>query len=161
MPVFEESGRHRLALVRELIIDPETGRLLAFLVGRERIVVPSDIERFGRTIVIQDHDRIIPISDVLRVWEVQKLGIAVIGSRVVGERSKIVLGRVMDYELDCESFRLHALVVAKPFLFFRFQAKLISSKSIVRISKNRIIVKDIKEATVKGEVPARSQAFAA
>ena len=72
-PVYEEySPASPLTYVRDLIIDPETGKLLAFLVKNSRIIVPADISYINSALFIPDRDRIIHFSEVLRVADVLK-----------------------------------------------------------------------------------------
>lgn len=163
LPVFDESsgGNSPLALIRDIILDPENGKILAFVVRNNRVIVPFDVERLNSGLFIGDRDRIVPMDDVLRVHQVAQWHIDLIRARVVTEREKRFLGRVVDYEIDTSHMSLTHIQVAKLFFFFRFQERLISLKNIIRIEKHTIIVKDIKELTVKEKSPAPSQAFAA
>jgi len=163
LPVFDEASAPNspLALIQNIIIDPENGKILAFVIKGSRIIVPFDVERLNAGLFIADRDHIVPMDDVLRVHEVSQMRIDFIGARVITERTKQFLGRTVDYEIDTTHMMLTNIHVAKIFFFFRFQERIISYKNIVRVDKHTIIVKDTKELTVKEKAPARSQAFAA
>ncbi|MEK7524109.1 MAG: PRC-barrel domain-containing protein [Patescibacteria group bacterium] len=162
-PVFDDDvSRTPVTLVQDLIIDPETGKVLAFLVKNRQIIVPADVERLGSSsLTIADSDRIIPMEDVLRVHEVFKKQISLIGSKVVGQPSKMQLGRVFDYEIDTVTMALTTIHCSKIFFFFHIQDKIFSYRRILRISKDEITVKDSQEILAKEKVISPSEAFAA
>lgn len=162
LPVFDEYSPTPLALVRDIFIDPENGRVVAFAVKNNRIVVPLDIERLGRGLFIKDQSHIVPTDDVLRVAEVVERKTKIIGARVITQHTKTYLGRVVDYEIETRDMTLAAIHVAKTFLFFHFQEKIISYRSVIKINKESIIVKDTRiAAKEKEKVAAPSSAFAA
>lgn len=161
MSVITEYSSLPVALVRDVIIDPENGKLLAFVVNKDNIIVPIDIIGINNGLIISDKDHILPISDVLRVQEVSKMKINIIGASVVTERAKMNLGRVVDYEIDAKHMVLTKIHVAKTFFFFRFQERIIYQRQIVKIGKEIIIVKDSNECVVKEKARVRPEAFAA
>ncbi|MBI2638538.1 PRC-barrel domain-containing protein [Candidatus Peregrinibacteria bacterium] len=162
LPVFDEYSSSPLTLIRDIFIDPENGKVVAFAVKNNRIIVPLDVERLGRGLFIKDQSHIVPTEDVLRAKEVAERKIKILGSRVITQNTKIYLGRVVDYEIETRGMMLVSIHVAKTFLFFRFQEKIISYKSIIRIHKESIIVKDARiAAREKEKAAAPSSAFAA
>jgi uncharacterized protein YrrD len=142
MPVFDENSPTPVALVKDVLVDPETGKVVAFLVKNNHIIVPLDVERLSKAMHIRDADQIVALEDVLRAKVVAGLQIPIIGSRVLTQRQKIFLGRVVDYEFSTSDMILSAIHAAKSILFFRYEEKLISRNSIVSIHKHSIIVKD-------------------
>lgn len=161
MPVFTEYSKMPVTLVRDIIIDPENGKVLAFVVKNNHIIVPLDIERFLDGLYIAEKDRILPVDDVLRVHEVKKQEIDIIGSRVLTEPDKIYLGKVVDYEIDTAHMILSAIHAAKTFFFFRFQEKVISARSIIKISKHSVLVKSAHVLAKTSEETVRSPICAA
>lgn len=161
LPIYSSSSNSPITLIKDLIIDPETGKLLAFYVRNNRIVVPMDVENLGSALVVEDRDRILPIDDVLRVKEVAKMNMRIIGSKVFSQMNKIFLGRVVDYEIDTTHMVLTKIHVAKIFIFFHLNERIFSQKQIVKIEKKKIIVRDNKEILVKEKAAARPEAFAA
>ena len=156
MPVVTEYSPSPVCLVRDVVIDPETGKVVALRVKRDSVIAPLDIERINNAVIIADQDRIIPLHDILRVKNVIDMNIPVIGQRVIAERSKTLLGRVVDYEIDTTHMTLHSIHVAKVFFFFRFQELIISSRSIVKISRSAITVKNTHAVCEREKSGARS-----
>lgn len=159
LPVFDEYSQRPVSLVQDVIIDPENGKVLAYVVKGKHLIVPMDILRMHNGIYIHDKDHILPFEEVLRAAEVARRYIGIIGACVITERGKVILGRAVDYEIDTTHMVLTKLHVAKLFLFFRYQEKIISYAHIVRIEHNTIIVKDSHEVKVEEKAMARS-AFA-
>lgn len=162
LPVFDEaSGRAPIAFIRDIIVDPENGKVLAFMVKRDHVVVAADVLRVHSGLYIGDLHDIIPLHEVLRIQEVYHMQIPVIGERVITEQAKVTLGRVIDYAIDTTTMSLLHLFVAKTFLFFHFQEYVIPFRNIVRIKQKDIIVKDIKGVPVKETTVPAPEAFAA
>ncbi|MFA6521008.1 MAG: PRC-barrel domain-containing protein [Candidatus Gracilibacteria bacterium] len=160
LPVYDEYSPSPIAFVQDLIIDPENGKVLAFLVKGRHIIVPLDVERISAGIFIRDREHILPISEVLRVQSVLNLNIDIINSKVFTEKRKEYIGRSVDYEIDTRDMILSRIHTAKTFFFFRFQERVIPYKQIVKIEKRAIFVKD-NYATAKEKSSVRESAFAA
>ncbi|MBI5413235.1 PRC-barrel domain-containing protein [Candidatus Peregrinibacteria bacterium] len=160
LPVFDEFSRSPIAFVRDVIIDTENGKVVAFLVKQDRIIVPMDIESFTSGLFIANKDRILPIDDVLRVHEVVKRDIHVIGEKVITEREKTLLGRAVDYSIDTTHMMLTGLYVAKIFFFFHFQERIIPFNKIVKINKGSIVVKDSQPLKEAEKAQAAEKVFA-
>lgn len=160
LPVFDEFSRSPIAFVRDVIIDPENGKVVAFLVKQDRIIVPMDIESFTSGLFIANKDRILPVDDVLRVHEVLKRNIHVIGEKVITEREKTPIGRAVDYSIDTNLMMLTGIYVAKIFFFFHFQERIIPFNKIVKINKGSIIVKDSQPLKESEKAQAAEKAFA-
>lgn len=162
-PVFTEYSKSPVALIQDLVIDPENGKILAFVVKKKYIIVPMDVEKFSNGLYISDSDKIIPVDDVLRVQEVLKRGIKIIGNKVVTEKTKVHIGQVADYEIDTTHMVLSSIHAARMFLFFRLEERIIPFHSIVKINKESIIVKNasvVAKAESKEETVS-SSAYAA
>ena len=160
LSVVDEMTQRKVALINDIIVDPETGKVLAFAVDKNHIIVSMDVERLNSSLYISDKEHIIPIDDVLRVKNVREMRIGIIGEDVITRRGKILLGTVTDYEIDTTQMAIKNIYVAKTFLFFHFAERIISIKDVVKIEKNSIIVKDDKEAVVSEEAKATSRAMA-
>lgn len=160
LPVFDEFSRLPIAFVRDIIIDPENGKVAAFLVKQDRIIVPIDIENFTSGIFIANKDKILPIDDVLRAHEILKRDIHIIGEKVITEREKTLLGRAADYSIDTNHMMLTGLYVAKIFFFFHFQERIIPFNKIVKINRGSIIVKDSQPLKEAAKAQASEKAFA-
>lgn len=160
IPVLTEYSSAPVALIKDIVIDPDSGKVLAFCVNGQKIISSMDVESIGNSLVIADHDRIVPINEILRVETVAKMNISIIGARVIGNRSKKYIGRVVDYAIDTKHLSLVAIHCAKVFFFFRFNERIFPYKNIVKISKHTVIVKDSNEILALEKADARSEAFA-
>jgi len=156
--VVDSHTTHQCGVVRDLIIDPEKGTVLAFIVGKNKIVAPMDVERIGNALFINSSDHITSIEDILRVDEVHKRNIQILGAQVRGIETGMYLGRVFNYSIDTTHMRLTAIYVAKLFLFFKYEEKNIAAKNIVEIKANEIRVKELLKT--KEEAVASSSAVA-
>jgi len=152
LPVVEDDGLRALTTVKDLVMDPERGKALAFVVdhGKNLIITPIDVISWHDVLHIHSREVIIHGDDVLRVNEVQKSGIKIFGNRVETKTGKY-LGKVIDFVIDNHSMVLKKIFVAKGFLgLLRYDTRAIASKNILEILADKIIVKD-DMATVREE----------
>jgi len=133
-----------LSTVKNLVIDPENGKILAYVVDafRNKIICPIDVVEWKSAVLrVHDADAIIDGNEVMRVEKVQNDGIQILGSKVETEEG-MLLGRVYDYSVDNASESLKNLYVAKGLLIlFRCEKKIISWQNILEILPGRIVVK--------------------
>lgn len=160
-PVVEDNVLHPITTVKDLILDPETGKLAAFVVDIKRnlVISPIDVLFFGNRIQIHERHAVIPGSEILRVEEIQKKNIRIFGNKVVTEDG-FKLGKVVDLSIDMKDYTLKKLFVAKEILgMVRYDSRIISAKNIVEILPNKIIVKNNLE-TVKEKESSRAEDLA-
>ncbi|MBI2634426.1 PRC-barrel domain-containing protein [Candidatus Peregrinibacteria bacterium] len=142
-PIFED-GPRPLTTVKDMVIDPENGKVLALVVSltRKLIIVPIDIESWHDAVKVHSGDAITEARDVMRVDVVMKSGIHVFRSRVVTKGGKF-LGKVYDFSIDSNLMVLHKLYVARGFLgLVKFESRIIPYDNILEILPGKIIVKD-------------------
>ena len=157
-PVVEDNVLRPIATVKDLILDPETGKLAAFVVDiRKNLVIsPIDVLFFGNRIQIHERHAVISGSDILRVEAIQKKNIRIFGNKVVTEDG-FKLGKVVDFSMDMRDYVLKKLFVSKEILgMVRYDSRIIPAKNIVEILPNKIVVKNNLEA-VKEKEGARSE----
>lgn len=151
-PVFDEEVKHPITAVKDIVIDPETGKLLALIVNLSRnlVIAPQDILYWGDQIQVHTHDSIIEGNEILRVEEVQKKGIRIFNNRVVTKDGKD-LGKVYDFTIDSRETALKKLYVAKSILgLVRYDGRIIPAKEIVEILPRKIVVNsDLATVTEK------------
>lgn len=144
MPILVEDAKRPVGRVRDLVIDPENGNLVAFAVNsaRTKIIVPRDVEKLGHYLLIRDRDDICASDEILRVKEVLNSNVRILKSRVFTARGEY-LGRVYDYAVDITFGKLKKIFAAKSlFGVLRFFERIISAKYILEIKPGKIIVKD-------------------
>lgn len=155
-PIGEHDSRTSFAAVKDVVMDSENGKILAFIVDvrRNLIVTPSDVVFWTDRILIHGQESIIEASEVLRVINVQKKNVHIQKSRVETESGKF-LGSVIDFSVGNKDFILKKIFVAKGFLgLFHYENRIIPWKNIIEILPSKIIVKDdlqtIKEEAAVG-----------
>lgn len=153
-----DDGVRPLTTVKDVLIDPENGKLLALIVNvnKNLVVVPMDIISWHDSIHIHHHDNIVEANEVLRVAEVMGSGIHIFGNKVETKGGKL-LGKVFDFSIGSEDLVLKKIYVAKEFLgLVRFESRIIPSRNIIEILPNKIVVENdlqtVKEENAKSNV---------
>lgn len=153
-PVFEDDGTRPITTVKDLLVDPETSKTLAFIVDKSKnlVVMPIDIVSFGDVIRINTHDSIIEAHEVLRIEQVQQKQIYIFNNRVETEEGEY-LGRVIDFSLDFTTYELKKIYVAKVILgMFRYGTRVFTVRNIVEILPKKIVVKGGPEKVIEKSV---------
>lgn len=143
-PVYETDGLRPVLLVQDIIIDPENGKLLAFVVDEKSglIVCPVDVIAVKHGIVIRSEDDLGHIDDVLRVKTVAE-GVGSFFKKPVVTESGKTIGEVIDMALDEKFLVLTKLYTAKVFLgIVQSDSRIISAKNIIEVTGEKIVVKD-------------------
>jgi sporulation protein YlmC with PRC-barrel domain len=144
MPVYETDGLRPILLVQDVIIDPENGKLLAFVVDERRgiIICPTDIVTVRNGIVIRSEEDLGRYDDVLRVKTVVENVGSLFKKPVVTENGK-VLGKVVDFALDDKFLVLKSLHTAKVFFgIVQYDTRIIPAGNIVEVTAAKVVVKD-------------------
>ncbi len=142
--VFND-GLRPITTVKDLIIDPETAKILAFVVNinKKLIIAPLDILSWEESIKVHNGEVIIEATEVLRIENVLNSQITVLNNKVYTKNGEY-LGKVIDFSVDDQSYLLKSLYVAKGILgLLRYQSRIISYKDIIEIKKDKIIVKEV------------------
>jgi len=147
-----------VGLVSDIILDPDTGKIIAFNVmpGINKIIVPMDILNWGIKITVNDKEDIIDMEEVINVNTIYKKKIRIMGQKVY-TKSGEYMGKVLDYAVN--EYSLSSLTIGSTFLYlFFWNKKIITKKNIIEIKKNKIIIKDpikpIKIGKLKVDIAA-------
>ncbi|MFA6992190.1 MAG: PRC-barrel domain-containing protein [Candidatus Gracilibacteria bacterium] len=162
IPVMEYDSRHALTTVKDVVIDPESGKLVAVVVnsGKNLVITPVDILFWTDRIQIHNHDSIINANEVFRIKEIQEKKIFIPHACVFTENGKS-LGKVVDFSIGNKDFLLKKLYVAKVFLgLFSYDNRIIPSKDIVEVLPDKIVVKNDLQG-VKEKVRNEAEEFVA
>jgi len=155
-PVFEDDLPQPLTSVKDVVMDPERGKVVALVVNvnKKEVLAPYDIIKWNDVIRIMSRENITPSEDIIRVNEVMKSGIEIMANSVVTEDGER-LGKVFDYTVNPNTFDLRKIYCAKSLLgMFRYDSRIIPVKKIVEVLEDRIVVKN--DTKVKQEVKAVS-----
>lgn len=143
-PIVADDVGRPIALVQDLLIDTDRGKIAALIVRRQgsHVIVPMDIRYWGKIIRVSGAEVIISANEVVRVNEVLEKNISVMGNKVETENGKF-LGKVVDYLVDTESLDLLKIFVSRTLIgIISVERRVLSSKEIIEITKDKIIVKD-------------------
>jgi len=156
-PVLTSNG-FPVARISEIVIEPETGKVVGFLIGSkgQNVIAPSDIVLWNDNIFIHDPEDILETGEILKVTKVLSQNIPILRSKVYTKKG-LYLGKVYDIGINPKLFVLTKLAVAKNILgFFPYDEKIIAHKNILEIKKDRIVVKD-NDATVSIKEPENQE----
>lgn len=152
-PIVTERQGSVIGMIKAPIIDPETGQVVALMVGvlKQKVLVPRDIIKWSRGVIyIHDAADIVSIEEILRAKEVFKKYTPIFGEKVFTKSGEF-LGKVFDYEINTEKMALSKIFTAKELLLFRYDKIEIPSKNIIEIRRKKIIVKDRGVKVIKKE----------
>lgn len=154
-PVFLEGGGRPLCRLVDLLIDSDTGKVVAFGVapGFKKIISPLDVRLWTSQILIRDYDDIVSCEEIIQAKKVFDRHIPILGNKVYSQEGDY-LGRVFDYAVHPQMLVLSKIFVAKNLLgLFRVNQRIIPRSCIYEILPNKIIVKtdtevmeDVKES---------------
>lgn len=117
---------------------------------KQYMVLPSLEVRdiIAKGIVVNDHDAVAPIEDMIRMKEILEAGFQLVGLSVETE-SGTRLGKIRDYAADHQSFYIKKLYVGQSMLrsvlSFTKPQLIIDRSQIIDVTKDKIVVKDATE----------------
>lgn len=142
--VICDDGLRPLTSIKDVVIDPENGKVIAFVVNLngKLVISPIDIESWHDLIKVHSEEVIISSDEILRVQEVMKRGIHIYGSKVMTKNGDY-LGKVKDFSIDSNGLGLLKIYAAKDILgLIKYDSRIISYKNILEILPHKIIVKE-------------------
>ena len=141
IPVINQDGEP-LGIIKKILINFDKGKVIGFIIGRNKIISPIDIMTWEDYIKINNKDDIVSETEIIEVKTYIKDKRKIIGSKVITEKGKL-LGKVIDYTINSNFYSLEKLIVKKTFLkFIKFNKQIIPANEIIEIKKNKIIVKE-------------------
>lgn len=144
LPVFEAENMRPKFLIEDIIIDNETGKIVAFLADGKRnlVITPHDILAIKHGVWIKDASDLGTVDDILRVSKIVEDFGGFLNKKVITESGK-VLGKVVDMYFDSQITQLTKLYVAKNILgFIQYDSRILPMKNVIEAGKDAIIVKD-------------------
>lgn len=149
-PVLSHESGELLALVRDIIINPDTGKIEAFWVKPLTLpianaVIKSDsIIEWKKNIYIKDEREIAEASDIIRLSEILSRNAFFIDNCTQNEDG-VNLGDVYDLDFDVTKLYLKNIYTQKSFLlFWKYDRRVFSFESIIKVLPEYILVKDIQ-----------------
>ena len=147
LPVAALASESKIGDVREILIDPENGRLLGFLVATggmfsaKKALSVTDIKDWDPNgLVTESRENLVSPSEIVRIKEVLEKKIILIGMKAKTESGKS-LGEVEDLLVDSETQS-----VAKYYLRDLLgHTRILTPDKVIKIEKEIIFVDDISE----------------
>jgi len=146
LPVAAMDIQSKIGEIRQILIDPENGRLLGFLVstgtflGTKKVLSVIDIKDWDpKAIVVSSIENLIGKSEIVRIKEILNKKIFILGMKAVTESGKN-LGEVEDILLDTETE-----CVVKYYLKDLMQSRVFPAEKVVKIDKEIVFSDDTAE----------------
>jgi len=144
LPIISEQAEGQVASMKEVLINPESGGILAIgLIGSPKVISICDVRKWDLSgIKITDETAIIDRSELFKLSQFHPAETKVFAKEVVQENGTS-LGLVHDFVFDTDIGQLTQLyVVKKTFIFFTVEKRIINYREIVEIKQDEVIVKD-------------------
>ncbi|MDD5731368.1 MAG: PRC-barrel domain-containing protein [Patescibacteria group bacterium] len=145
LPIIESIAGKKLDAIKDIIVDPENGKVLALLIkkqffwGRNRVVTFKDIvEFYADGVLVKDRDSIVEVLEVFKIKDILDKKVPLLGSQVLTQNGQ-KLGILEDFLFDTQFQNILTLVVKKRFYSER---RIISSERILSILPGKIIIRD-------------------
>ena len=147
LPVAAMDISSKIGTIREVLIDPENGRLLGFLIktggilGSPKVLSAVDIREFDPNGIVTDSiDNIVPAKEIVRINEVLTKNILVLSMKAKTQSGKR-LGIVENFLLDTDTqsvvkYYLKDLVGG---------SRIFPADKVVKIDKEIIFTDDIEQ----------------
>lgn len=152
-PILSLHTASKIAEVKALIIDPNFLKIVAFEINaassKQRLFLETaSVREFSKMEIIVDSDEeFVEQSDVIKLNEMIELGFALENMKVLSKK-KSMLGRVEDFIVTTDDFRVMQLIVKRPIYKSLIDPELVIGRSeIHEINDTEIIVKS-EESTI-------------
>lgn len=146
IPVQVGETERNLGSLNGIFIDPETGQIIAFLVGFSKVLVPVDIEKWTRdSVLVPDADVLISPFDITRI---DKFGVQrsyFLGKKVLSGSGK-KFGKVRDFLFESTTNSILQFTVSKGFFGIKWDERIFSRKDISEITADAVILNVEPEA---------------
>lgn len=152
-PILSLHTASKIAEVKALIIDPNFLKIVAFEINaassKQRLFLETtSVREFSKMGMIVDSDEeFIEQGDVIKLKEMIELGFTLENMKVLSKK-KTMLGRVEDFIVTTDDFRVMQLIIKRPIYKSLIDPELVIGRSeIHEINDTEIIVKS-EESTI-------------
>lgn len=147
-PVMSLQTGTRLAHISAPLIDPSNLKIIAYVVDgplldeHPSILRLADVREVGEVgMIIDSSDEFIGLNDVIKIKELHNLNFTLVGMTVT-DQARRKLGKVEDYSVDTDTFKVEKLHVKRGFIKSLSQTSLLIHRSqIIEINNQSIIVR--------------------
>jgi uncharacterized protein YrrD len=154
LPVAATDSQSLIGHVKQIIIDPQNGELLGFIVkpagifAKDKILSRQDIIEIDRNgIVTKSEENLLEPDEVVRINKIINSNIKIIGQNAYTE-SKKNLGKINDLIIDTEK-----QIIDKYYVHSMFEEKILPHYKVVKINERGVFFSDdVIEQTPAAEV---------
>lgn len=143
-PILCDDNLRPVASVRDIVIDPENGKVLGLFTDlrQKKIISAIDILSWGDYVKINDLSAIIDANNIMRVEQIINSDRKIFRNNVETKGGEYI-GKVVDFSINLKTMELNTIYVTKEFLgLVRFSSRIIKAKDIIEVLSDKIIVKD-------------------
>lgn len=161
-PVVDHEDGALLALVQDIIVHPDTGKIEAFWVKpltlpiKNAVIQSNSILEWKKNIYIDGENEITDPEDIIKISEILSRNTYFIGNQVRNE-AEDDLGRVYDLDFDTDKLFLRQLYAQKSFLMFKYGERVFAYDKVIKVLPEYILVKDTESvqepAIAEGKQP--------
>ncbi|OIP23653.1 hypothetical protein COX95_03810 [bacterium CG_4_10_14_0_2_um_filter_33_32] len=158
IPIISLYNTVKVGSLIDFIIDPEIGKVVGIVgdkgIVRDKVKVVSMVdvrEMSNDAVIVDNEDALVSQEEIVRIDDILKLGIKIIGNKVITESGQY-LGKAIDFLLD-DFFYINKLYV-KPSIMNIVDSQLVIPRElIIKVTKEKIIVSDDLIKTIKEVEP--------
>lgn len=154
--ILDNEEGNLLAVIQDIIIQPDTGRIEGLWVKpltlpiKNAILQSDAILEWKKNIYIKDESKIAEPEDVIKISEILARNTFFIKNQVKNESGR-TLGRIYDLDFDTTKLYLRNLYSQKSFIGFKYGPRVFSYDSIIKVLPDYILVKDMESKKVRVE----------
>ncbi|MBN2096431.1 hypothetical protein JW752_03470 [Candidatus Peregrinibacteria bacterium] len=153
-PVLREGDGEPAALLQDIIIHPDTGKIEGFWVKSlilpvNNAVIPSEsILEWKKNVYIKDEREIAEPGDIIKITEILSRDTLFMGNQVKNEAG-LYLGHVFDLDFDTEKLYLRNMYTQKSFFIFKYDQRLFNYDTIIQVTPDYIVVQELESKKEK------------
>lgn len=147
LPLAAQDTQSKIGELRDIVVDPENGKLLGFLVqegsflsSRKALSIIDVIDWDPNGLVTATIDNLVELKDIVRIKELVNKNMELLGKKAKTESGKS-LGEIENFLIDTDT-----QTVVKFYLKDLLgHSRIFSADKVVRIDKNIIFSDDVAE----------------
>ena len=144
--IIESLTLHKVGTTGSIIIDPDNGQVLAFIVAKKyfwevpMILTMQDVsEAYLDGLMVRGVDSIVPVDEVARVKKIFGEKVFLLKSKVFTQNGDRI-GNIEDFIFDTVDGHLATIVVKKR---FSTERRIINANRIISIDRHGVTIRDI------------------
>lgn len=143
LPIGSMDSQSKIGTIKNLVIDPENGELIAFFVSigglfqSDKVLSSHDILDFDQKgIVVRSEENLLEKNEIIKVNKIWKDRITVLNQKALTASGKN-LGKINDSLIDTST-----CMINKYYIHGLFEDRILSADKVVKINKKGVIFSD-------------------